>query len=266
MLRKPPLACGSGMQEHGADMTGANSKLSRRSWLRVYRGTGLLTAISVVLSIIITNVIMETFSAGINVAGLSVSILMPLILGGPAIAFILFKQEQLRAANEQLQKIASTDWLTGCLNRYAFTSRVSADLSVPNAFGALLVVDVDHFKRINDHHGHDLGDEALRLIAEKLARSIDGNDLLGRIGGEEFGIYLPRADAARASHMAETLRDAIASISFIAGGEHCPLSISVGGAGFAGPTAFRDLYRQADAYLYQAKAAGRDRIAVAAAA
>lgn len=234
--------------------------------MRVLRRTTLLTAMSVLLSVICSKFILETFSAGINVQGLVVSVLMPLVLGGPAIGIILFKQEQLRAANERLRHLASIDWLTGRLNRFAFTGRVSAALNGSTARGALLVVDVDHFKRLNDRHGHDTGDEALRLIADRLTATLADADVIGRLGGEEFGIYLPGAGGDRAGRVAEALRNAVASLTFIADGEHCPLSISVGGATFEGPVEFRQLYRQADSFLYQAKAAGRDRIAVAAAA
>jgi diguanylate cyclase (GGDEF)-like protein len=209
---------------------------------------------------------METFSAGINVPGLMTAIVMPMLLGTPAIGIIMFKHEQLRAANEQLQRLAATDWLTGCLNRGAFTNRVSHALTDPSASGALLILDIDHFKAINDNHGHDRGDDALRLIARTFTSVCGPQTLVGRVGGEEFGIFLPGASATEASNRAETIRNAIAQLTFRATGSHCPLSVSIGVATFQGPTDFCTLYRRADAGLYRAKSAGRDRIEVAAAA
>ncbi|WIY52192.1 GGDEF domain-containing protein [Devosia sp. YIM 151766] len=243
-------------------MLGAKNRLNRQAWLRVYRKTGLLTAISVVLSIVMTNAIMETFSSGINVAGLMVSIVTPLALGAPAIGLVLYKQEQLRAANTQLQKLASFDWLTGCLNRGAFTAMVSQSLSSGSVSGALLVIDVDHFKSINDNHGHDRGDDALKLIATTLQQTAGENAPLGRLGGEEFGIFLHRLDERGVARMAERLRAAVARLAFVTDGHGCPLSISIGGATFSGQTDFRTLYKMADICLYQAKSAGRDRIAL----
>ncbi|AVF04254.1 GGDEF domain-containing protein [Devosia sp. I507] len=254
------------MHRNGAQMSGAKLRLSRRSKLRIYRVTGLLTAISIVVSIATTNFIMETFSAGINIPGLMTAIVMPMLLGTPAIGIIMFKHEQLRAANEQLQRLAATDWLTGCLNRGAFTKRVSHALTEPSASGALLILDIDHFKAINDNHGHDRGDDALRLIARTFTSVCGPQTLVGRVGGEEFGIFLPGASAAEASNWAETIRNAIAQLTFRATGSHCPLSVSVGVATFQGRTDFRALYRRADAGLYRAKSAGRDRIEIATAA
>ena len=209
---------------------------------------------------------METFSAGINVPGLMTAIIMPMLLGTPALGIIMFKHEQLRAANAQLQRLAATDWLTGCLNRGAFTNRVSHALTDSSASGALLILDIDHFKAINDNHGHDRGDDALRLIARTFTSVCGPQTLVGRVGGEEFGIFLPGASAAEASNRAETIRNAIAQLTFRATGSHCPLSVSIGVATFQGPTDFCTLYRRADAGLYRAKSAGRDRIEVAAAA
>lgn len=242
------------------------SRLTRHGWRRVFRFTGLLTAIAVVLSIIATNAIMVTISQGINVPGLIVSIVMPILLGTPSMLLIFYKHEQLRAANEQLRRAATTDWLTGCANRGAFTAQVSHLIAVTRAKGALLVLDVDHFKSVNDRFGHDCGDEALKVIATTISTAAGPSALVGRLGGEEFGVFLPGADQFRAEYIAEQLRRAVAAISFAVAGETCVLSISVGGAVFGGHTDFRSLYRVADQHLYQAKAAGRDRVALSEAA
>lgn len=246
---------------------GANIRLDSQAWLRVYRATGLLTSLAIVLSVVMTNLIMETFSEGINVQGLMVAIVTPLTLAGPSIGFILFRQEQLRVANTKLQKLATYDWLTGCFNRGAFTHEVSETLeAAASRTSALLVIDVDNFKTINDSHGHDRGDDALRLIAGTLQQVVGSAVPVGRLGGEEFAIFLADTTNQEAGSIAEKLRSAVARLAFVTEGNGCPLSVSIGGAIFTGATDFRTLYRMADACLYQAKAEGRNRVALVDAA
>lgn len=250
-------------------MTELHRDLPKRAWLRIYRATGAITLISVALSVVFTNVIMEVFSAGINVQGLAVSILMPLTLGGPATFMLMLRQEQLRHANTQLNHMATTDWLTACLNRGAFTGAVTRHLErhrPTGSGGALLIVDADDFKSVNDRFGHDVGDEALRLIAGAIRQAVRGSDPVGRLGGEEFGVFLADSDVATADHVAERIRHAVSAIVFAPGGTHCPLSVSIGGATYAAQAPFGELYRLADQHLYQAKNTGRDRVAIMQAA
>ncbi|KKB08230.1 hypothetical protein VE26_11500 [Devosia chinhatensis] len=191
---------------------------------------------------------------------------MPILLGGPSIALFTFRNEQLRVANEQLQTLATYDWMTSCLNRGAFTHKVTRILETTTLSAALLVVDVDHFKSINDNHGHDRGDDALRLIAGTLRETMGDRALVGRLGGEEFGIFLTSISPADLARIAERLRAAVARLAFVTDGVGCPLSISIGGTIVRGKSDFRALYRLADMQLYEAKAAGRDRVSLIEAA
>jgi len=249
-------------------MTGLRRELPKRAWLRIYRVTGALTAISVALSLILTNMIMETFSAGLNVQGLLVSIIMPLALGGPMTLFLMLKHEQLRHANGQLEHLATTDWLTDCLNRGAFTGAVISYLERRTAAdnGALLIVDADDFKGVNDRFGHHAGDEALRQIACAIRGAVRSTDLVGRLGGEEFGVFLANSDVVAADHVAERIRRAVAALQFTPDGARCALSVSIGGATYSDRTQFGELYRLADEHLYEAKNTGRDRVAMQQAA
>ena len=251
-------------------MTGLRTELPKRAWLQVQRVTGIIVALSVALSVIFTNMIMEIFSAGINVQGLAVSIVMPIMLGGPMTFFLMLKHEQLRHANRRLEYLASTDWLTSCLNRGAFTGIVVRHLDRrtgdADAAGALLIVDADDFKSVNDRFGHDSGDDALRQIANAIRLAVRHGDVVGRLGGEEFGIFMPGADLAAADHVAERVRRAVAAIEFVPRGTHWPLSVSIGGAAYAMCMQFSDLYRLADQRLYEAKNAGRGRVAMMQAA
>jgi diguanylate cyclase len=243
--------------------------LPKRAWRRVGRTAGVVTAVSVILSVAITNTIMETFSAGINVQGLVVAIIMPIALGGPMVYVLLLRQAQLRHANSRLELVASTDWLTTCLNRGAFTRAVIdhlARLRSSRESGALLIVDADDFKSVNDRFGHHNGDEALTLIARAIRQSVRGTDLVSRLGGEEFGVFLPDADPATADRIAENIRSAIVGLTFAPDGRPCPLSVSIGGATYVGHADYDQLYRLADRHLYEAKNTGRDRVAMMQAA
>ncbi|HTM79404.1 MAG TPA: GGDEF domain-containing protein, partial [Devosia sp.] len=143
-------------------------------------------AASIAGSIILTNIFMETFSAGLNVPGVLAAVLMPLALGGPTMFYLILRHEQLRHANQQLEHLATTDWLTTCLNRGAFTSRVLQALESSNAGidgdgGSLLIVDADDFKQVNDRFGHQAGDTALKLMADAIRASVRSTDLVGRM-------------------------------------------------------------------------------------
>jgi len=239
------------------------------AWRRIRRFTGVLTLGSVAVSVIASNIILEIFSNGINLPGLASAIVMPAILGGPMMFYLSLRHEQLRHANRQLQVLAETDWLTACLNRGAFTRKVEADLASPasaGGTGALLVVDADDFKRVNDRFGHQAGDEALRRIADAIRRNVRKSDLVGRLGGEEFGVYLAEASHAKVDEIAERVRRAVAALVFTPAGVICPLSVSIGGISFSKPAVYEEVYRLADERLYMAKSNGRDCIALIEAA
>lgn len=246
-------------------------QLPPRAWNRVWRISGLLLAASVAVSIILTNIMMERFSQGLNVAGLMVALIMPLVLGGPMLFYLTLRHEQLRHANRQLERFAATDWLTTCLNRGAFTTQVLRDLDRHNAGlngigGSLLIIDADDFKGVNDRFGHQEGDAALRMIADAIRTSVRATDLVGRLGGEEFGVYLAGADLGTTDQVAERIRLAISRLRFSPAGQLYPLSASIGGAAFTQHADFNTLYRLADQRLYEAKHAGRDRVALMQAA
>jgi diguanylate cyclase len=230
--------------------------------------TALMLIVSIPLSIVATNAILSIMGGGITDAGIVTAIVIPALIGGPATFVMALKHEQLKLANEQLLILASTDELTAILNRRAFTSLVASYLAggapmqtVPE--GTFLVIDADEFKRINDSHGHDWGDEALQRIAASIKANVRDHDLVGRIGGEEFGVLLAGADLATAQVVAERIRRAVAAITFRPGGADHRLSVSVGGATFGGSVAFAELYRAADVRLYEAKQSGRNCVSLA---
>ena len=194
-----------------------------------------------------------------------VDVLLPAFLAGPLLFLLLSKMRQLAIAHQELMVVASTDSLTRVLNRGAFTMLVDAYLTEAKKeaslrSGSLLVVDADHFKRINDTLGHQQGDAALQIIAETIQSIVRSTDLVGRIGGEEFGIFLPGANPQQAAAVAEKIRASIEQIDFPVGAASRSLSVSVGGAIFVHETSFDELFLAADKCLYAAKAGGRNRI------
>nr|WP_255714225.1 GGDEF domain-containing protein [Pelagibacterium xiamenense] len=173
------------------------------------------------------------------------------------------RHRQLEIAYERLEAAAARDSLTQCLNHGAFVDEVTALLEDPaTRGGGLLVIDADHFKSINDRFGHACGDAALKMIAATIRSVIRETDIVGRLGGEEFGIFLPGAGEAATRIVAQDLRLRIRNVTFDTGGEPCRLSISVGGAVCTQATPFGSLFRHADAQLYAVKNAGRDNVAV----
>lgn len=245
--------------------------LPPRTWNRIWRNSGLALAASIAASLILTNIFMETFSAGLNLPGVIVAVVMPLVLGGPMLFYLTLRHEQLRHANKQLLRLATTDWLTTCLNRGAFTTQVLQDLDRRNAEnsgdgGSLLIIDADDFKQVNDRFGHQAGDTALKMMADAIRANVRSTDLVGRMGGEEFGVYLTGTDLETTDQVAERIRLAISCLHFAPLDQPYPLSVSIGGAAFAVHADFNDLYRLADQRLYEAKNTGRDRVALMQAA
>jgi diguanylate cyclase (GGDEF)-like protein len=198
---------------------------------------------------------------------LAVNLIVPVVVAFPVVYFLMSKLRELAIAHHQLTVYASTDSLTQVLNRAAFSTLVDAYLEEVRTHeaqtrGALLIIDADDFKAVNDLYGHDRGDEALITIAQAIRAMLRGPDLVGRLGGEEFGVFLPGANPTQAETVAERIRQSVNHASFAPAGSPHPLSVSVGGAAFSSRLPFRDLFRLADQQLYAAKRAGRNRIAI----
>ena len=170
----------------------------------------------------------------------------------------------LRRLSDDLRDIAARDPMTQLLNRRGLTEALQHYLSARNAEPVhLLMVDVDHFKRINDSHGHQAGDAVLCKVADVLQSAVRRGDLVGRIGGEEFVVICLETDADGVMQLAERLRAAMEAQTIrVAGLERslqCTVTIGVSHS-FKDATALDNAMRQADAALYRGKAAGRNRV------
>ncbi|MCA1322735.1 diguanylate cyclase [Herbaspirillum sp. alder98] len=164
----------------------------------------------------------------------------------------------------QLQASSNTDFLTGVLNRRAFFSHGQQQMAVAQRYGrdlSVILFDIDHFKRINDTHGHLAGDAVLRGAAQTALQLLRKVDVLARYGGEEFIILLPESDLQQAVLVAQKLRLALRQQVFdIDGGERVSISASFGVAALMEGRSLEQLVKLADNALYLAKQTGRDRV------
>ncbi|SOD91780.1 GGDEF domain-containing protein [Caenispirillum bisanense] len=180
-----------------------------------------------------------------------------------ATAILYWYEHSRETAAAALRQAADTDFLTGVANRRSVQRTFDAEAARARRHGrplSLLLVDLDHFKRINDTHGHEAGDAAIVHCAGLLAAGVRGEDTVGRIGGEEFAVLLPDTDAAGAVAAAEGLRQALEDRPVPWRDAALPLTASIGVA-VLGPTDdFTTLFAAADDRLYAAKAGGRNRV------
>ncbi|HWK44806.1 MAG TPA: diguanylate cyclase [Stellaceae bacterium] len=183
-----------------------------------------------------------------------------------AIAIFRPMVRRIRRDARDLLRLATTDVLTGALNRRSFIARGQLELDRAIRHGrplSLLMLDADHFKKVNDTFGHAGGDAVLRALADHLARTVRSSDLFGRLGDEEFAILLPETVLAAATGMAERLRAGIAAQVVISEDRAIVFTVSIGVAmAEAGRTDVQHLLNAADAALHAAKVGGRNRVSI----
>jgi diguanylate cyclase (GGDEF)-like protein/PAS domain S-box-containing protein len=177
-----------------------------------------------------------------------------------ALAMLEESQEEIRVQNEELKVLALTDPLTGVANRRSFLERFEAEFGASKRRQGVLacvMADIDHFKQVNDVHGHVIGDEVIRRVAEALDSTLRASDAVGRYGGEEFCIFLSGANAEAAAAVAERLRSKIDTPGFA----RAPVTVSFGvSSNELGAGNLTELIDQADEALYVSKRTGRNRV------
>ena len=167
---------------------------------------------------------------------------------------------QVRHAQAQLELLATHDLLTGVLNARTFSTRLSIELDRNRRYRrplALLYIDLDDFKAVNDRHGHETGDAVLRLVADATRSAVRQTDVIGRLGGDEFAVLMPETDGpvanAAATRLATTIRTMFKGTPSV--------TASIGIVATTGaPGSTEDLLRQADQAMYEAKRGGKDRV------
>ena len=231
-----------------------------------------VTVAVIAASVSICGFILSSLGGRLEGVAFWLCILCPLLTAWPVSAFLFSQSARLKAAHRELARAhaqlaaahrrlaekARHDDLTGMLNRESFRALLDGSRRAADR-GALLIIDADHFKSINDNFGHQAGDEALLLIAAAIKRSVRANDVLGRVGGEEFCAFLAGAGAPEARHIAERIRREVEMIRFRPADERTvPLTVSIGGTLCGEGDSVPDLMRSADRRLYEAKHGGRN--------
>jgi diguanylate cyclase (GGDEF)-like protein len=166
-------------------------------------------------------------------------------------------------ASEVLRKLATTDCLTGALNRRHFMELMARENHRVDRYGAaysILMIDIDHFKRINDTYGHQVGDNTIQAMAEVCKKVSRSTDIVARYGGEEFIITLTHTDQACALIVAEHLRIAASEIAIPNECGAVKFTISIGVATYRKESSIDDIIRRADCALYRAKTGGRNQV------
>jgi diguanylate cyclase (GGDEF)-like protein len=242
--------------------------LSPESRGRVILTTIIGTAVCVATAVYVDSFNFSLYDEAARLRALLTDVFLPIILAVPLLLFFSNKLRELAIAHKKLTIYASTDALTQVMNRAAFSTLVDASLkdvraAEEKAKGAFLIIDADHFKSVNDRFGHDRGDEALVTIAHAIKSMLRAPDLVGRLGGEEFGVFLPGATTEQATLVAERIRQSVNDAKFMPAGAEHHLSVSVGGAVFERELPYAELFRLADQQLYAAKRDGRNRVAIA---
>jgi two-component system cell cycle response regulator len=174
--------------------------------------------------------------------------------------------ESLSVRSQSLEHAAVTDSMTGMYNRRYFDEALSEYLkafrSIDKPIG-MVILDLDHFKSVNDTHGHDVGDEVLRRVAECLHVFTRYHDVVARLGGEEFAILSPNITERQLHTLADRIREAISQLTVKTGNVALRVTISAGIAIWDGTESGDELYRRADRQLYEAKRQGRNRVCAA---
>ena len=180
-----------------------------------------------------------------------------------ALASLDAMHRQLEEAHAHVSEKARMDQMTGFLNRETFMGELAGRREHLDV-STLLIIDADDFKKINDRFGHLTGDEALQQISGAIREAIRAGDVVGRIGGEEFAVFLPGAGSQEATEIAERIRGSVEALRFRPGPEAgiLPITVSIGGASASREPVISDLLKTADRNLYRAKNTGRNRTVI----
>lgn len=214
------------------------------------------------LAVGVSQLVITMLGRGDRMLALICASLCALGIGGLLGHMTLRLVAHLDRSYRTMTRHATLDSLTGVFNRRHFIDLVEREWALARRYEtdcALVLIDVDHFKRVNDGYGHACGDTLLRRIADVCSETLRQPDVLARFGGEEFILFLPHTDPLGALDVAERVRERVQALDFAWNGDVVPVSISLGVAALNGVHVSLDqLIQDADAALYEAKAAGRN--------
>lgn len=233
--------------------------LDRFGTLSVLRQSCLIVLSAVLAADLLTLIFYSIFFADRLLLDLALTSLITVIVGFPLARFFIGQQVRLAAMAARLDHSARTDGLTGLANRTAFFERAETAIAgVGPVPGALLFIDVDHFKRVNDSYGHQAGDAVLCALAAAIRASIRELDLAARIGGEEFAVFLTGADRDAALETAERIRQTAPEVGRGLGIAGLSVTLSIGVCLRQPGQTLSEMLLTADRNLYTAKGRGRD--------
>ena len=231
----------------------------------------IITIATTVVSVAITAIaatILSNFAGTVNFGwAIAFAYVVPVVvtplISWPLIGLLL----RIHQSEEKMRDLASHDSLTGLLSRHAFFENGNSYISLAkrdqNMF-SVLIIDLDHFKSINDKYGHPAGDAVLKLFADIVNSVSRNSDIIGRLGGEEFGLVLPSTGSAEAVEFSQRLHQAIAKAVLKYKSDMIQYTVSIGLASYKADSddTLDDLLANADIALYQAKNSGRNRTTV----
>ena len=264
--------------DHASDLEAQGRRSEVLAVVRKDNGTGFDSVLSLIGSIeglerdllAARKLDMDTADQRVAAHGYGLIAIGFIVLSSMGMVGVLAIRAQARAtrAAADLHRIANTDALTGLANRRAFFEALEAEAERSERSDAPLwvtILDIDRFKAINDSHGHPAGDEVLRSVAAIVHKAIRGSDLVGRIGGEEFGVLMPKTTRAQAEMVSERLRLAVANTPFkLPSGKVIEVTLSAGLAVRAKGEDSTHLLSRTDIALYMAKKDGRNLVRLAA--
>jgi diguanylate cyclase len=221
--------------------------------------TAMITAFAVMIPVVISWTVLrfspENFSDNIIISAIIIAGIIPLLVA-PPIAYVVLNM--IRVQEEMIRTVDARikfDMMTGLLNRNHFLDSVRAS----QQSGPIMIIDADHFKAINDNYGHAVGDETLRILANAVTGCMGTHGIVGRLGGEEFGIFMPGKSKVEGRVMAESICGAIRELHPMVEGKKLKLSVSIGCTYHRATAIIGHSLQVADKLLYRAKAEGRDR-------
>ena len=231
------------------------------------RFTLLASLIVVLSSVAITEIIFSLANARIPTAGLVTSICAPAIISFPMIWYILGLLFKVHKMEEEMRELATYDQLTGAYNRRSLFEIAEKYFEIARRqeeMISVLFLDIDHFKRVNDTHGHSEGDNILKAVSRTIQATLRKSDALGRFGGEEFILILLNTDKNGAYSAAEKVRKQVENLTIYSDKKQISVTISIGLTSTSEKKAsnINEMMRDADEALYQAKKNGRNQTVI----
>ncbi|UUP19101.1 GGDEF domain-containing protein [Nitratireductor thuwali] len=228
----------------------------------IWRQGLMITAIATVAAEALTLFFYSIFFADRLLLDLFLTAVITIAIAFPIACMFLRQTAKVFRLAEELDHAARTDYLTGLKNRREFMILAEKTLSEARnaSAGALLYIDIDHFKRINDHHGHATGDRVIQFMGEAIRAASREVDIAARLGGEEFVVLLPDVNLEQARRVCDRIHRACREAGRTAGVEGLQTSVSIGLSMHRAGQSVDEVLSEADAFLYEAKRAGRDQI------